>query len=35
MESFEKFKENLPSKDKFYTSFTKDGISDKELRTYC
>ena len=30
MESFGKFKEVFPSKDKFYSSLTKHGICDKK-----
>ena len=31
MSGFEKFKERLPSKEKFYSSLADKNISDKEL----
>ena len=33
-ESFEKFKEGLPGKDKFYNTLTNHAISDKNHKTY-
>ena len=30
MSNFEKFKEELPSKEKFYSSLTRKNITDKE-----
>ena len=33
MTDFEKFKEKLPSKEKFYSSLTDRKISDKEYET--